>query len=140
MSSCYTARYFTEEWLQAPTCIQNNCYVHIPYKLFVTEKDVTRSEWSLRTYDEHVRLWVESTYHDNADVFAVTLCLYHAGFLKKDTSRMLFKIGKGNDGKGGEAMVEASLFGNVNFAFLDFGIFVCRQEMRTLMIPLNVMS
>ena len=60
------------------------------------------------------------------------MCFYQAAFLKKETTKMMFKIDKGGDGKGGEAMAERALFGDENYSALDFGIFTDREEFRTL--------
>ena len=43
---------------------------------------------------------------------------------------MLFQIGRGGDGKGMEAILDAALFGTLASATLDCGVFLDRQEFR----------
>ena len=112
--------------------MKNDCYFRMAYKAFASESDVTKPGYNLDKYKHYLAQWVESTYYDNDRVFFLTMCFYQAAFLKKETTKMMFKIDKGGDGKGGEAMAERALFGDENYSALDFGIFTDREEFRTL--------
>ena len=56
--------------------------------------------------------------------------LTHLALNRIPTGKMLFMIGKGGDGKGMDAVLEGSLFGEENHTNLDFSVFTDRSEFR----------
>ena len=81
-------------------------------------------------FRSRLRLFLESLYYKNEHAFQIKLCFLHAAFKRVCTSKMIFQIGKGGDGKGMEAILDRTLFGDLASSTLDCGVFLDRSEFR----------
>ena len=56
--------------------------------------------------------------------------MLHLALRRIGTSKMLFEIGSGGDGKAMEAILDRAVLGEENCAQLDCGVFTSREEFR----------
>ena len=127
---CFTDIYLDPDWRQATKSPRNDCYNSVPYPFFYESLLSDRPDLNLENHKQQLRVFLESLYFANAHVFQLKLAFLHAAFQRACTSKMIFEVGKGGDGKGMEAYLEMALRGSDQSATLDCGVFLDRQEFR----------
>ena len=127
---CFDDVYVTDQWELQPKGPHRNCYLKLNYD-FLYEKAMHKyPNLDIREMKRALRLFIESVYYDNQPAYQIKLCFMHAAFRRVCTSKMLFQIGKGGDGKGMEAILDKALFGELATSTLDCGVFLDRAEFR----------
>lgn len=122
--------YLDSNWHQAEKSPLNDCYMAVPYPFYYESLLASRPDIDVKDYKVQLRRFLESLYYKNEHVFQLKLCFLHAAFHKVCTSKMIFEVGKGGDGKGMEAYLEKFLLGTEHSATLDCGVFLDRAEFR----------
>ena len=116
---CFEDVYVTDQWELQPKGPHRNCYLKLNYD-FLYEKAMHKyPNFDIRETKRALRLFIESVYYDNQPAYQIKLCFMHAAFRRVCTSKMLFQIGKGGDGKGMEAILDKALFGELATSTLD---------------------
>ncbi|CAL1159484.1 unnamed protein product [Cladocopium goreaui] len=127
---CFRDVYLDADWKPASKSPSNDCYMHVDYAFYIENLLQEYPNINLQQHQEGLRLFLESLYFQNEHIFQVKLCFLHAAFKKACTSKMIFEIGKGGDGKGMEAYLDRAVLGEDQSATLDCGVFLDRQEFR----------
>lgn len=127
---CFQDVYLDVDWNIAAKSPANDCYMPLDYPFNMNSLKQKFPGIDVKEHRERLRLFIESLYFSNQHVFQLKLCFLHAAFKKVCTSKMIFEIGKGGDGKGMEAYLEKALFSSDQSATLDCGVFLDRQEFR----------
>ena len=127
---CFEDVYLDGSWAIAQKCPENDCYLKLDYCYHYENcvdqyPDVNPDEFRTK-----LRRFLMSTYHENAHGFQIKLCFLHAALRRACTSKMLFLLGSGGDGKGMEAVLDRALFGESGSSTLDCGVFLDRGEFR----------
>ena len=115
---CFQDVYLDIEWAVQPKSPSNDCYMFVRYPFFYEVLADDASQLDIDSFKEKLRLFLESLYFANEHVFQIKLAFLHAAFKKVCTSKMIFEIGKGGDGKGMEAYLERGLLGEEQSATL----------------------
>ena len=123
---CFSDVYMDASWKEKPKSPANDCYMSVPYPFFYESSDPAQ----LERHKAKLRLFLQSLYYKNEHVFEVKLAALHCAFQKVCTSKILFEIGKGGDGKGMEPQLEVGLLGVDQSSTLDCGVFLDRAEFR----------
>ena len=103
---CFRDVYLDADWKPASKSPSNDCYMHVDYAFYIENLLQEYPNINLQQHQEGLRLFLESLYFQNEHIFQVKLCFLHAAFKKACTSKMIFEIGKGGDGKGMEAVLK----------------------------------
>ncbi|CAE7791620.1 unnamed protein product [Symbiodinium sp. CCMP2592] len=127
---CFDDIHLTPTWDIHPKSEACDCYVRFDYPYFYENMVMSDSTINVDTFKEKLRLFITSLYYKNEHAFQVKLCFLCAAFQDVCTGKMLFQIGRGGDGKGMEAVLDAALFGSLSSASLDCGVFLDRMEFR----------
>lgn len=127
---CFEDVYPDDDWNIQPKSPTNDCYMSVPYPFFYETLIEKNPDLDTISFKTKLRLFLESLYYANEHVFEVKLCFLHAAFKKVCTSKMIFEVGKGGDGKGMEAYLERGVLGANQSATFDCGVFLDRQEFR----------
>ena len=127
---CFDDIYLTPTWDVRPKSEARDCYVRFDYPYFYENIVMSDSTINVDTFKEKLRLFITSLYYKNEYAFQAKLCFRCAAFQGVCTGKMLFQIGRGGDGKGMEAVLDAALFGSLSSASLDCGVFLDRMEFR----------
>ena len=122
--------YLDGSWSVAEKSPENDCYLKLSYPYYYENSMHLYPNVNIHDYKEKLRLFLTSTYFDNTHGFQIKLCFLHAAFHRACTSKMLFLIGSGGDGKGMEAVLDRALFGESASSTLDCGVFLDRGEFR----------
>ncbi|CAE7706700.1 unnamed protein product [Symbiodinium sp. CCMP2592] len=127
---CFTDVYLDENWDVAPKARDRNCYLKLNYRYLYEHVIAQNPNIDVNNFRIRLRLFLESLYYKNEHGFQIKLCFLHAAFKRVCTSKMIFQIGKGGDGKGMEAILDRTLFGDLASSTLDCGVFLDRSEFR----------
>lgn len=127
---CFRDVYLNTDWIEAAKKPENDCYIRVDYPFYYESLLEEKPLYDLEGHKAQLRLVLESLYYDNEFAFEVKLCAFHAAFQKVCTSKIIFEVGRGGDGKGMEAHLERGLFGDAHSATLDCGVFLDRMEFR----------
>lgn len=127
---CFRDVYLDNQWKVVPKDPSHDCYMKVDYPFYAQSLLSEETELDLEDFRQRLRLFLQSLYYNNEAVFEVKLAFLHCAFRKVCTSKMLFEIGHGGDGKGMEAYLERSLLGESESATLDCGVFLDRSEFR----------
>ena len=127
---CFQDVYLDGSWCVADKSPDNNCYLKLDYPFQYENFMGLYPDVNLQKFKEKLRLFLMSTYFENWHCFQIKLCFLHAAFSRACTSKMLFLLGSGGDGKGMEAVLDRALFGESGSSTLDCGVFLERTEFR----------
>ncbi|CAE7726165.1 unnamed protein product [Symbiodinium sp. CCMP2592] len=127
---CFLDVFLDENWEIAPKSRDHNCYLKLNYHFLYEQVVAQDPSIDVEDYRRRLRSFLESLYYENAHAFEIKLCFLHAAFKRVCTSKMIFQIGKGGDGKGMEAILDRALFGDLASSTLDCGVFLDRGEFR----------
>ena len=127
---CFSDIYLTSNWEIRSKHEAQDCYVRFDYPYFYENTLAGDPSINLPMLKERLRLFLTSLYYKNEDAFQAKLCFLCAAFQGVCTGKMLFQVGRGGDGKGMEAILDAALFGSKSSASLDSGVFLDRAEFR----------
>ncbi|CAE7371257.1 unnamed protein product, partial [Symbiodinium necroappetens] len=127
---CFEDVYLDASWNMAEKSPANNCYLKLDYPYYYENSMECYPDVNVQTFKEKLRVFLMSTYYQNAHGFQIKLCFLHAAFCRACTSKILFLLGSGGDGKGMEAVLDRALFGESGSSTLDCGVFLDRSEFR----------
>ena len=127
---CFADVYLNDKWEVAEKRPSNDCYFKVDYPYFFETSFADDLDPTICQSRSKLRTFLESLYYQNEHAFQIKLCFICAAFHRSCTGKMLFQIGRGGDGKGMEAVLDAALFGSDARATLDCGVFMERAEFR----------
>ena len=119
---CFLDVFLDENWEIAPKSRDRNCSLKLNYHFLHEQAAARDPSIDMEDYRRRLRSFLESLYYESAHGFEIKLCFLHAAFKRVCTSKMIFQIGRGGDGKGMEAILDRALVGDLASSTLDCGL------------------
>ena len=87
----------------------NNCYTIIYYKFNIKESDIVKDDWTIEHYTQKLKNFLACFYYENESLFKLKPALMTLAVNEIPTTKMLFLIGEGGDGKSMDAILERNV-------------------------------
>ena len=97
---------------------------------YARECDALKNGACLKEYRGQLNLFLHGLYRDNEEFFRLKLALTVLALRWVETGEILSELGKGDDGKGADHLLDQGLFWDDNISTLDCACFYDRAEFR----------